>query len=44
MAALSAAWTRIYTNLIVNGRWTIDQVPAAYLEAVKKAVAAAQAA
>ena len=40
MAALSTAWTRIYTNLVVNGRWTIEQVPAAYQEAVKAAISA----
>lgn len=43
-AAVTAAWVRLYTSLIIKGVWTIDQVPAAYQEAVKKAVAEAQAA
>ena len=43
-AAVTAAWVRLYTSLILKGVWTIDQVPAAYKEAVAAAVAAAQAA
>lgn len=43
-AAVTAAWVRLYTSLILKGMWTIEQVPAAYQEAVKSAVAAAQAA
>lgn len=43
-AAVTAAWVRLYTSLILKGVWTIDQVPATYKEAVAAAVAAAQAA
>ena len=39
-SSLSAVWTRIYTNLVFYKRWTIDQVPASYQDAVKAAVAA----
>ena len=41
-SSLSAVWTRIYTNLVFYKRWTIDQVPASYQDAVKAAVAAKQ--
>lgn len=43
-AAVTAAWIRLYTSLILKSVWTIEQVPAAYQEAVKAAVAAAQTA
>jgi hypothetical protein len=34
------AMTRIYINLIKNGRWTIDQVPEVYKTDVQTALVA----
>lgn len=41
-SSLNAVWTRIYTNLVLYKRWTIDQVPTSYQDAVKAAVDAKQ--
>ena len=37
-AAVTGAWVRLYTSLITKGLWTIEQVPAAYKDAVATAV------
>lgn len=39
-AALNEALIRIYANLVINGRKTIDQVPADYRAAVQEYIAA----
>ena len=36
------AMTRIYVNLIKNGRWTIGQVPDVYKKAVQGALKSAE--
>lgn len=38
--ALNAAYTKLFADLVKAGRWTIDQVPAAYKEAVQEYIAA----
>ena len=40
MAAINQTLVRIYANLVVNGRKTVDQIPADYRAAVQEYIAA----
>lgn len=36
MASLNAGYIKLFADLVVAGRWTIDKVPEAYKAAVQK--------
>lgn len=34
--AINAGYTKLFADLVIAGRWTMDKVPATYKEAVQK--------